>query len=411
MLLKETAYLAEAIGRGLKAEHFSEPLHADIYGAAKSIWLKGEHVDLATVTRLVGFSKADDVMRVYSWAPLTQNFSPYLQAVLDWSKQTEIFARLREVSHVMTNRRPMDSLSPVVERIGELLTFCQGTAESLRTFQAREAVDQSLTQARERVELVQSGKRVAGITTGFAALDKTIYGFQPGFVYVLGARTAVGKTTLAVNMALAAAEAGHKTAFVTVEMAAADIVDKMLSRHGRVHMGRFLSGHVSADEGTRIEHAGVGVAALPLLITEVINPKLDDLTFELMRLVKADGVKLVVLDYLQLFEMGDGRFRPAREEAKEVSKRIKSLARSLDVPILVLSQLNRLAPEEGQPELTHIAESDQIARDADVVLLLYRAGQSHFLSIAKHRRGVRKAFRIDAELHFNLFTEGAEVTR
>lgn len=406
MIMREPAHLAEAISRGLRGSSFSDGVCARIFTACQEIWSDGLEVDLATVSRKLGMQHLDEIVRVRNSAPLTANFGPFLSGVINHGIQLELWARLQDISRALVARHAMDSLDPIVDRLVDLIGYCKGSNDALRTSPMAAELERTLTMAQERMEAFQRGE-LPGVTTGFKMLDGVLNGFQPGFVYALGARTGLGKTTFAINAALGAAARGHKVAYVTVEMSGADIVEKMVSRESRVAGARLQAGSMNDHEVTRIEKAVGEMKGLPILFTEVVRPSFDHLAFEILRLVKIEKVELVVVDYLQLFEVGDGRFRQPREEAKIVSARLKMLAKTYKVPLLVLSQLNRAAPEFGEPELIHIAESDQIARDSDVVMFLFRdEREQHYLSISKNRRGKRGAFLLKAELEYSRF-EGA----
>lgn len=406
MIMREPSHLAEAISRGLSSSSFSDGLCGHIFAACHEIWGDGLDVDLATVARKVGMGQLDDIARVRNSAPLTANFGPYLAGVLNHGIQAELVLRLHDIGRALETRRAMESLDPIVDRLVDLIGYCKGSGDALRTSPMVAELDKTLAIAQERMEAFQRGQ-LPGVTTGFNMLDGVLNGFQPGFVYALGARTGLGKTTFAINAALGAAGRGHKVAYVTVEMSGADIVEKMVSRESRVAGARLLAGSMNDFEVGRVEKAVRSMEHLPILFTEVVRPSFDHLAFEILRLVKIEKVELIVIDYLQLFEVGDGRFRQPREEAKIVSARLKMLAKAHKVPLLVLSQLNRQAPEHGMPDLIHIAESDQIARDSDVVMFLFKdEHEQHYLSISKNRRGKCGAFLLRAELDYSRF-EGA----
>lgn len=406
MVLADADHLATAIAKGLRPEHFIGRFYGDLYAAASDMWRKGDPVDLAGLSLRVGRERLDEIIRIRSSAPPTQNIGPYVQAVLDKWRESELLSRLADFSKKLTGRRVLDPLDPIVDELGDLLMFAKGSSSSLRTTGITDAIEKSLASARERIEAQKAGE-TPGITTGFPLLDRLTYGFQPGFMYVLGARTSVGKTTLATVMAVNAARSGAKTAFVTVEMSDSDLADKMLSRLSRVNISKFLAGTIDTAEQDKIEAGAATLAQLPILFTEVNVPKIEILETEIMRLVKVEGVKLVIIDYLQLFETFMAKAN-AREMAKAISARMKQLAKTLQVPVLVLSQLNRQAAEEGEPDLVHIAESDQIARDSDVVMFLYRLQDQYYLSVAKNRRGMKKAIRLKDSLGFSLFEEVGE---
>jgi replicative DNA helicase len=411
MVLREPAALGAAVAGGIEPRHFADHTHARLYEAAIEAWKKSEPIDVVSLCNRVGRDKAPVIQALRSNAPMTANVAPFIRALIDSWRSLELQAKLADISAAVSKRRTMDPLDPIIDRLAELLVVAGGSSAALVTTTIVDALDKSLQAAEQRILSSQAGK-TPGATSGFPLLDDAVYGFQPGFMYVLGARTSVGKTTMAATMAVNAALAGHKVAFVTVEMSDADLADKMLTRMARVKSASFLSGELSDEEMDRIAGGARSLAPLPLFFTVVSRPTVEHLIFEIHRLVKVEKVELVIIDYLQLFELGhDGRHRNGREEAKAVSAKLKMLTQELKVPLLVLSQLNRLAPEEGQPELVHIAETDQIARDADVVLFLYREDDDYFLSVAKNRRGKRTAFKLNAELQYSLFTEDKEVSR
>lgn len=404
-LLRDNALVAEALSIGLRTEYFDDELLGRVFGTCLESWEKQEQSDLATVTAKLGREHFTRLAGIRANAPLSSNFAPYAQAVVDHRRGQELHRRLADIGQAISSRRPMDSLDPVLRQLGDLLAFTQGDSPALRTSTIRNALQRALADTEERV-IASQGGRPPGVPSGLPALDACIHGFQAGFVYVIGARTGRGKTTMAATMAVNAALAGRKVAFVTVEMSDADIADKMLLRLARVDAGRYLSGDMTDADLDRITRAAGELDRLPILVTDVARPGFNDLALEVMRLVRVEKVELVVVDYLQIFETGDGRYRPSREEAKVVSARLKGLARSLKVPLLVLSQLNRQAPEHGEPDLCHVAESDQIARDADVVMFLYRDDRDEpWLSVSKHRRGRTTAIRLKARLEHSVFEE------
>lgn len=362
-------------------------------------------MDLASVTMKIGREHFTRLSGIRANAPLSPHVRGHAQAMVDHHRATEIHSRLVDISHQLVSRKPMESLEAILAQLGELLTQTNCENATLKTTTISEALGKSLAEVEKRIVDAQAGK-TAGIPSGLPTLDMCIHGFRPGFVYILGARTGKGKTTMATTMAVNAAMAGHKVAFVTVEMSDVDIADKMMTRLARVTAGKYLSGDMAEDETDRIMQAARTLNPLPIVVTDVSRPNFVALAFEMMRLVRVEGVKFIVIDYLQLFEVGDGKWRQAREEAKTVSARLKELAKSLQIPILVLSQLNRESPEIGIPDLRHIAESDQIARDADVVMFLYLSEQrDYWLNISKHRRGKTGQVPLVAHLDFGYFAE------
>lgn len=406
LVMRDQKAVAEAVSLGVERKHFQDPLAGAAYQAVIEIWRKGQTPDLFTVGHIIGAEKRDEISAMRKAAPLTANTRVFFRALVDNYRGTELFHRLADVAKQIQTRRPLDPLDPIVEQLGSLLTFSAGASAAIETVRLSDALKKTLGIIEDRVTQSTQGK-LPGVPSGFQALDEVVYGFQPRKMYVLGARTSVGKTTMATTMAVNAARAGHKVAIVSVEMDETDMAEKMLSRAAKVALSRLSLGDLAEGDVDRIAVGAGELDTLPLFITTVKKPQLDLLALELTRLVKVEGVEFIIVDYLQQFETGEelSKRMTARDTAKGVSVAMQSLAKTLGVPILVLSQLNREAPEEGEPDLRHIAETDQIARDADVVMFLYRYEGRHFLSVAKQRRGKTKCIKLDARLDFSSFEE------
>ena len=232
----------------------------------------------------------------------------------------------------------------------------------------------------------------SGIPTGLHELDSLLGGLQAGAVYILAARTSVGKTALALSMADYQVRAGIPVAFCSLEMSALQLVERLVSMRSSVPVGRMKYGSLrDGDMGAILSAAGSYTGGMRILD----KPGLT------LRGLKAwahgavgKGDRVLYVDYLGLLDISDDD-RPRWEAMGQVSRTIKSLARELRVPIVALCQLNRMAAAEGEPELHHLRDSGSIEQDSDVVLLLHRAEPKDTdgatmhanLRIAKNRSG------------------------
>jgi len=252
----------------------------------------------------------------------------------------------------------------------------------------------------------------SGIPTGLRELDSLLGGLQPGAVYIVAARTSVGKTALALSMADNMVRAGVPVGFCSLEMSALQLVERLVSMRSNVPVGRMKYGVLrGGDMGAILSAAGTFSGGLRILD----KPGLT------LRGLKAwahgaagKGDRVLFLDYLGLLDLSDDD-RPRWEAMGAASRTIKNLARELRVPIVALCQLNRMAAAEGEPELHHLRDSGSIEQDADVVLLLHRAvdqsTETHAsLRVAKNRSGptghVELAFD-KPTTHFSDWREGA----
>jgi replicative DNA helicase len=243
-------------------------------------------------------------------------------------------------------------------------------------------------------------KRVKGISTGFTKLDEKTSGLHAGDLFILAARPSMGKTALALNIAQHVATKVKRTVAVfSLEMSKESLLTRMLCATARVDSQKFRAGYLSSDERKRLQAAASSLVEAPLFIDDTAGIHLMDIHAKLRRTKAEHGLGLVIIDYLQLMS-GRGRFENRNQEISTISRGMKLLAKDLNVPMIVLSQLNR-APETRQgdhrPQLSDLRESGSIEQDADLVAFIFREevyrpqdeslrGQAELL-LAKQRNG------------------------
>lgn len=246
------------------------------------------------------------------------------------------------------------------------------------------------------------GGRAAGLPTGFAALDKKLIGLLPHELIVLAARPAMGKTAFVCGLALNVANAGGPVMLHSLEMSKTEIVERMLCIHSETS-GTFLkSGHVGRDALTNervlddLMRASQHINTLPIFIDDNPNQKVRTIISTARRLKRKHGLALIVIDYLQIMEPRDWKI-PREQQVAQTSKALKGLAKELQVPVLVIAQLNRESEKRGdkKPILSDLRESGSVEQDADVVMMLHRPsvydpsdrpGEADIM-ILKNRRG------------------------
>ena len=217
---------------------------------------------------------------------------------------------------------------------------------------------------------------VVGISSGFHELDELTGGFQRSDFIILAARPSVGKTSLALNIALSAAlDFGHAVGFISLEMAAEQIVLRLLAMQAKLELHKVRTGHLDGHEYDRLRTATEPLYDIPLYIDDGSNQSLNEVRAKVRRLKKEKGLDIVFLDYLGLMR------QPADSESVQVAvsnitRGLKALAKEIQIPIVVLSQLSRAAVDveksDKRPKLHHLRDSGSIEQDADVVLMLYR---------------------------------------
>jgi len=232
----------------------------------------------------------------------------------------------------------------------------------------------------ERLEKIfREGKSITGISTGYAELDKLLSGLQPSELIILAARPSQGKTALALNLAEnIAMRAGLPVAIFSLEMSKESLLQRLVASVGQIDAHKFRTGHLSKQDWSRMTEALGSIAAAPLWIDDAGSNSVLEIGAKARRLKRDKGMSLLIVDYLQLIT-ARGRFNSRQEEVASISRGLKGLAKELQIPVLVLSQLTR-APEreERGPQLSDLRESGAIEQDADVVMFIYRP---HFFKI------------------------------
>jgi replicative DNA helicase len=262
------------------------------------------------------------------------------------------------------------------------------------------------------------GDGLTGIPTGFADLDRLTNGFHGGQMIVIAARPAVGKSTLGLDIARSAA-IHHKLPSVifSLEMGRNEITMRLLSAEARIPLQNMRKGTMREEDWTRLARTMGDVSDAPLFIDDSPNMSLMEIRAKCRRLKQKHGLKLVIVDYLQLMTSGK-RVESRQQEVSEFSRALKLLAKELEVPVIALSQLNR-GPEQRtdkKPQMSDLRESGSIEQDADMVILLHRedmyekesprAGEADFI-VAKHRNGPTDTITVAFQGHYSRFVDMA----
>ena len=260
-----------------------------------------------------------------------------------------------------------------------------------------------LSDAFERIETLQKDKgALRGLKTGFRDIDKKTAGFQKGDLIIVGARPAMGKTTFAQNLAYNIANINNKgVLFFSMEMAANEIIERMISDVSGVNNWKIRTGNVSDEEFAKIGDAMAEMEQLPIYIDDTSSMNIMELRNKARRAMHDHEIGIIIVDYLQLIA-GSDRYAGNRvQEVTEISRGLKILARELDIPVIALAQLSRnvTGRDNPRPVLSDLRESGSIEQDADLVMFIhrpdyYKQNDDNFeptniteLLIAKHRHG------------------------
>jgi replicative DNA helicase len=376
ILLNDSLYV-QAAGN-VAAEDFSLEKHRRIFRRMGELQERGERIDRITVANeLMKFGELEAcdglsyLVSLDDGLPEIPNLDSYIRIVKDKSVlRSIIFA-----SQHMMNRCLMGEEEP-----GDILAGAEDTL--LKLGEAR--VKSGLVNAADILESYEGGinafldpsKRIKGISTGFSKFDEYTGGLHGGDLCIIAARPSMGKTALALNIAQhVALKLKQTVAVFSLEMSKESLLTRMLCAAARVDSQRFRAGYLSPDERRKLSHSLHELVEAPLYIDDTPGIHIMDMHAKLRRL-QAEGRKLglVIVDYLQLMT-GRGRFENRNQEVSALSRGLKLLAKELNVPMMVLSQLSRAVETrqgDHRPQLSDLRESGSIEQDADVVGFIFR---------------------------------------
>lgn len=231
------------------------------------------------------------------------------------------------------------------------------------------------TMAKAEKRIAKSTGGITGITTGLTDLNRMTSGWQNGDLIILAARPSVGKTALALHLARSAAMAGHAVAVYSLEMQGEQLADRWLMAGSEINARRWRTGTPEEQEMAEARQAAASLARLPIHVDDSTVVNMEHIRSSARLLRSQNKCDMLIVDYLQLCDMSTGQNNRNREqEVAQTARKAKLLAKELDIPVILLSQLNRLAEGhiDRRPELSQLRESGAIEQDADIVVLLYR---------------------------------------
>ncbi len=385
----------------LKPEYFYDPANKTIYSSMLSLFEKQQPIDVVTLQDAL--NKQDALKRVGGKAYLsdlinTVPSSAYVEHYAQIVKNHYVKRKLIELSSRMVEKA-FDVKGDVKKLLDEAEVEIFGLSQQHlhRDFVQLKEI---LTESFDRLnEFMKKGNHLRGVPTGFPDLDNKLAGLQDSNLIILAARPGVGKTTLALNMALNTAVKNKvPVGFFSLEMSKEELVDRLLVGQADIDAWRLKTGRLSDDDYKRLTEAMGELSDAPIFIDDTPGLSILEMRTKARKLKLEKDIKLIIVDYLQLADPGK-KFDSRNNEVSFVSQGLKNLARELKVPVLAISQLSRAVEQRGtgKPQLSDLRESGAIEQDADVVMFIYQEEESEDLLdqskrlvklyIAKHRNG------------------------
>jgi len=416
MLLSKDA-VADVI-ETVRGIDFYIPKHETIFDAVMSLYSHGEPTDVIAVTdeltktgELTRAGGAEYLHTLTALVPTAANAGFYSSIVAEKA----VLRRLVEAGTriVQMGYASEGEVVDLVNNAQAEIYAVTGGIESEDFVPLTEAV----TTAIDEIEAARGRDgQMVGVPTGFAELDELTNGLHPGQLIILAARPALGKSTLGLDFARSAAiKHDMPTIIFSLEMGRSEIAMRLLSAEAAVPLQHMRKGTVHANDWTTIAQTRGRINDAPLYIDDSPNMTLVEIRAKCRRLKQRVGLKMVIIDYLQLMTSGK-KVESRQQEVSEFSRALKLLAKELNVPVIAISQLNR-GPEQRadkKPALSDLRESGSLEQDADMVILLHResayeaenpsAGTADFI-IAKHRNGPTRTITVGFHGHFSRFVD------
>ncbi|MEW6430470.1 MAG: replicative DNA helicase [Myxococcota bacterium] len=359
------------------SEDFSNVAHADIFGAMVALDQKQERIDPLTLAEQLKVAGKLASVGGPSYLSTLDQSVPFAQNAVEYARIIKNQATRRALA--TAGREIMELASQETGDVAELMD--EAERKVFQIAQKRRAGDLRSMQdlMGEALDLLdkmkQSSSGITGTATGFIDLDNQLTGLHGGELIILAARPGIGKTSLAMNIAIhVALHEKLPVAIFSLEMPSVQLLTRMLATHARIDMKKLRGGRLARNEEERISEAANELYGLKMYIDDSGGLSSFDLRAKARRLKQKEGqIGLIVIDYLQLMHQ-KGKVESRQLEVAEISRALKQLAKELDTPILALSQLNRKVEERkgGKPMLSDLRESGAIEQDADVVLFIHR---------------------------------------
>ena len=362
----------------LSPEVFYKRSHQLIYESIERLFRESEPIDLLTVSadlkKNKNFEPAGGDFYLIS---LSQKVSSsahiefHSRIILQKYIQRKLITISNEIIQKSYNEST-DVMDLLDEAESKLYDVAQGNIKT-----STESAQNLVIRAKARIEEIAKQEGLSGVSTGFEKLDKLTSGWQPSDLVIIAARPGMGKTALALSMARnISVQQKIPVAFFSLEMSSVQLITRLISSETGLSSDKLRTGKLADHEWQQLNIKVSDLESSPLFIDDSPSLTIFELRAKARRLASSHGIKLIIIDYLQLMNIGSSNKAGNREqEISTISRNLKALAKELDIPVIALSQLSRAVETRGgtkRPILSDLRESGAIEQDADIVSFLYR---------------------------------------
>ncbi len=398
-------YALQKANETLYPENFYYEKHAKIFEAIRELVNDGSPIDVTTVSsklkdkkELKNIGDVEYLTELVEMVPTAANVDHYIKIVEECSVLRNLIEEATNIIDLGYNHE--ESVNEVLDKAESRILNVVKKRKSTEL----KPISEVLTKTQENLEILASNKsEISGIPTGWIDFDRLTSGLKGTQLIILAARTGMGKTAFALNMATnIAINTGKTVAIFTLEMGAEQLANRMISAVGQIEGNKLMTGRLLSEDWKRVNEAMSQLGETNIYIDDSPGITVGDIRAKCRRLAStSNGLGVVIIDYLQLIQ-GASRYAGNRQqEVAEISRMLKTMAIELDVPVVALSQLSRMVDsrEDKRPILPDLRESGSIEQDADIVAFLYMedyydkekrrpdGGSPCELIVAKHRNG------------------------
>ncbi|MBQ1508203.1 MAG: replicative DNA helicase [Erysipelotrichaceae bacterium] len=409
-----------AVDSGLASDDFYLDKHKRIYNLITSMYHNHEDVDIVSFgAKLRDFDYYDKIggkdylMRLVDSTISANNTGEYIRIIKNKSLSRQIIAAGEEIA--VEAYDGSTGIDEILEKAENRILGITRSRTDADFRKGSEVFDEALKKA-EKIQ--EAGSAITGIRTLYTDLDRITAGFQRGDLIILAARPSMGKTALALNIALNSASVTQGAiAIFSLEMPCEQLAFRMFGAKSQVPIQKIRTGKLSDSDWSLLNEANQELRSQKFFIDDTPAIKVSDMYAKARKLQNDYGLSLIVIDYIQLIQ-GSGSSESRQQEISEISRRLKAMARELNVPVIALSQLSRNVErrDDKRPLLSDLRESGALEQDADLVLFLYREEyykrdenntenerEDVELLIAKHRNGATGTVKLAFEKNINAF--------
>ncbi len=368
--------LRQCADAGVSSDDFYLEKHRSIYSIMFSMYENKEKVDTVSLSsKLKDFGIFDKVggldylMQLANATISANNTGEYISIIRNKSLARKVIKVGEEISNDAYDLSvSVDEMLENVERKVTEVTRSKTNAD----FKTGVEVFESAVKHIEAIQ--EAGTDITGVKTGYNDLDSKTAGFQKGDLIILAARPSMGKTALALNMAInAASVTPGSVAIFSLEMPSEQVAIRMMAAASEVSIHKLRTGTLNDEEWSKINEAVQKLKTYNIFVDDTPGIKVSEMYAKARKLAKDEGLALIIVDYIQLIQ-ATGKSDSRQQEVSEISRRLKAMARELNVPVIALSQLSRSVEsrQDKRPVLSDLRESGALEQDADLVLFLYR---------------------------------------